>query len=213
MKAAPRPRPRAESGYAMAIETGLEGKPWYISAAVGLLLAAGIVMALHWFWLRDMNTDLVAKEATLTGLQQRINEGRAAQARLPQFTEEVARLRLDLKKLLLILPPRRNTEDLLERIQRLTEQGDFDLLSFRPQSPVPVDFYSEWPIKIELEGSYHNLAEFFDKIGRFSRIINIDSLNISALTRDADAYHTIRADFMAKTFLYNEPESETEDEP
>lgn len=192
----------------MAIETGLEGKPWYVSGFVGLLIAAGIVFGIHWFWLRDMDRELQSKEETLTGLQQRINEGRAAQARLPQFKEEVARLELDLQKLLKILPPRRNTEDLLARIETLTEQGDFDLLSFRPQAPQQVDFYSEWPIKIELEGSYHNLAEFFDKIGRFSRIINVDSLNISALTRSEDAYHTIKADFMAKTFLYNEPEEE-----
>ncbi len=196
----------------MAIETGLEGKPWYISAFVGLLLAVGIVAALHWFWLKDMDGELLAKEDKLTSLQQRINEGRAAQARLPQFREEVARLEVDLKKLLEILPPRRNTEDLLERIETLTEQGDFNLLSFKPQSLQPVDFYSEWPIKIQLVGTYHNLAEFFDKIGRFSRIINVDSLTISALSqRDrAGGFHTIKADFMAKTFLYNESESEEE---
>lgn len=196
----------------MAIETGLEGKPWYYSAIVGLLLAAGIVAALHWFWFKDMDSQLQAKEEQLTGLQRRINEGRAAQARLPQFREEVARLEVDLKKLLEILPPRRNTEDLLERIETLTEQGDFNLLSFKPQSLQPVDFYSEWPIRIELEGSYHNLAEFFDKIGRFSRIINVDSMNISSLSeRNADGYRTIRAQFMAKTFLYNEPDTFEED--
>jgi len=157
-----------------------------------------------------MSDQLTAKEGALTVLQQKINAGRAAKARKPQFEEEVARLEVELEKLLRVLPPRRNTEDLLVRIRRLTEQGDFDLLRFAPQTPQLVDFYSEWPIKIELEGTYHNLAQFFDKIGRFARIINIDSMNIRALSRSQDSnnFHTIKADFIAKTFLYNEPEPE-----
>lgn len=196
----------------MAIETGLEGKPWYVAASVGLVLAGLIVAGVHWFRLRDMGDQLTAKEAALTGLQQKINEGRAAEARKPQFEEEVARLEVELRKLLKVLPSRRNTEELLVRIRRLTEQGDFELLRFGPQSPQPVDFYSEWPIKIELQGTYHNLAQFFDKIGRFARIINIDSMNINALSRGAEGsgYHTIKADFTAKTFLYNENEQEPE---
>ncbi len=198
----------------MAIETGLEGKPWYVSAGVALVLAGLIVAGVHWFKLRAMGDQLTAKETALTGLQQKINEGRAAEARKPQFEEEVARLEVELSKLLKVLPSRRNTEELLVRIRRLTEQGDFELLRFGPQSPQPVDFYSEWPIKIELQGTYHNLAQFFDKIGRFARIINVDSMNINALSRGQDdaSYHTIRADFTAKTFLYNEPEPELEPE-
>jgi len=194
----------------MAIETGLEGKPWYVVAGVGAALAAGLVLAFYWFWLRDMGDQLAAKEATLDALHQKISQGRNAKARKAQFEEEVARLQLELEKLLRVLPTRRNTEDLLVRIRRLTEQGDFELLRFAPQQPSRVDFYSQWPIKIELEGTYHNLAQFFDKIGRFSRIINIDSLNINTLSTRGSGFHTIKADFMAVTFLYNEPDPESE---
>ena len=67
---------------------------------------------------------------------------------LPQFREEVGRLQLELDKLLRILPSRRNTEDLLRRIRRLTEQGDFDLLRFTPSGLSRRDFYSVWPIAI-----------------------------------------------------------------
>ncbi len=189
----------------MAVETGLEGKPWHISAAVALAIACLIAGGVYWFKIKDMRLAYERKQATLTSLQQKITEGRAAKARLPQFEEEVARLTLELDKLLLILPPRRNTEDLLRRVRTLTERGDFDLLRFQPQAIRVNDFYSEWPIKIELEGTYHNLAMFFDRIGRFSRIINIDVLNISAINSPRAPHHTIKAAFTAKTFLYNEP--------
>ena len=69
------------------------------------------------------------------------------------------------------------------------------------------DFYSEWPITINVNGSYHNLALFFDRISRFSRILNIDNLQVSALKR-GDGSHTISAKFQAKTFIYKEPPAE-----
>ena len=102
-----------------------------------------------------------------------------------------------------ILPARRNTPELLRRIRQLTEQGSFDLLRFTPGNFTDRDFYSEWPIAIRLNGSYHNLALFFDRVGRFSRIINIENLKIATLPRSLKG-QTISATFIAKTFVYRE---------
>ncbi|RMH16588.1 MAG: hypothetical protein D6696_17775 [Acidobacteria bacterium] len=191
----------------MAIETGLEGKPWYYAAAIAAVLAGGIYFATDFFLLKNMRTDLERKEQKLTSLQLKISEGRNAKARLPQFEEEIKRLRKELEKLEKILPPRRNTEDLLRRIRTLADQGDFNLLRFTPQAQQPQEFYTEWPIRIELEGTYHNLAMFFDRIGRFPRIINVEDLSITALKAADRPHHTIRASFTAKTFLRLEQEA------
>ncbi len=184
--------------------TGLEDKPWYYGLFVGLLVAVGIYFLMHVWKLKDQRQDLARKEAQLATLQQKIQEGRAAEAQLPRFREEVRLLELELDKLLRVLPARRNTDDLLRRIRLLTEQGDFNLLRFRPGRFVDRDFYSEWPIAIALEGSYHNLAMFFDRIGRFSRIINVEGLKVATF-RGTDRDHTISANFEAKTFVYKEP--------
>src|SRR5690606_19018899 len=114
----------------MAIQTGLEGKPAWQGAAVGLLIAALLVGGGYWFKFSKQYAQLDRMEKQLAGLQQKIQEGRAAKAKLPQFREEVRRLELELEKLLRILPARRNTPELLRRIRQLTEQGNFDLLKF-----------------------------------------------------------------------------------
>ena len=188
----------------MAIETGLEGKPWYFSAAVGAALATAVVAVFYYVKIDKMNKTIVRKERKLKNLEREINEGRAAMKSLPQFREEVDRLQLELDKLLRILPSRRNTEDLLRRIRRLTEQGDFDLLRFTPRGLSKRDFYSEWPIQIALHGQYHNLALFFDRIRRFSRIINVENLRLSA----RGGRHSLAANFTIKTFIYNRPRQE-----
>jgi type IV pilus assembly protein PilO len=115
----------------------------------------------------------------------------------------VRRLEGELEKLLRVLPARRNTPELLRRIRALVDQGAFDLLRFAPGNFQDREFYSEWPIAVRLDGSYHNLALFFDRIGRLSRIINIENLKISALPGNPKG-HLLRADFIAKTFIYKE---------
>lgn len=192
----------------MAIETGLEGKPWYVSAAVAAGLLIALVFAAKYIKFNSMSDEIGRRESRLQSLEREINEGRAAMKSLPQFREEVGRLELELEKLLRILPARRNTEDLLRRIRTLTEQGNFDLLRFTPRGLSQRDFYSEWPIQIQLYGKYHNLALFFDRLRRFSRIMNVEDLRLTAYRRGP---HTLSAQFVVKTFIYNPPAVEDED--
>jgi len=187
------------------VQTGLEGKPWYFGAVVGAVVAVLLYLAANSFLLKPREQQITRLEDRRAKLQAKIQEGRAAKQQLPRFREEVRKLELELDRLLRILPARRNTPELLRRVRSLAEQGDFALLRFTPGRFVERDFYSEWPIAINLRGSYHNLALFFDEIGRFSRIINIEGLRIDA-NRRGSSRHTIGASFSAKTFVYQEPE-------
>jgi len=178
----------------MAMQTGLEGKPWWQGVAVGVLVGGVILGGFYYLKAKGQYEQIARMDRKLTDLQAQIQKGRAAKEKLPQFREEVRRAELELDKLLRILPARRNTPELLRRLRQLTEQGDFDLLRFTPGNFIDRGFYSEWPITVSLNGTYHNLAMFFDRIGRFSRIINIDNLRV----------HTLSANFTARTFIYKE---------
>ena len=184
----------------------IEEKPWYYALGVGL--GVGIVMAgaVHYFMFKPMNADIAAKKTELQGLNQEIQKGRTAERKLSQFREEVKRLELELSKLLQILPSKRNTEELIKRIETLTRQGDFTLKKFTPGEFVQKEFYAEWPIDIQVEGTYHNLALFFDRMSRFSRIVNVEDLKITALTNDPSG-KSIAAQFIAKTFIYTGDET------
>ncbi len=191
----------------MALKTGLEGKPWFVGLGIGLVIGVLLFLAGSWRMLQPLRDDIERQEGALKGLQTKIQEGRAARQELPKFREEVRQLELELDKLLRILPARRNTPDLMRRIRSLAEQGDFSLKRFNPGTLVEKEFYSEWPISVNVEASYHNLALFFDRISRFSRVINIENLEVSATNakQPAGGTHTISATFSAKTFVYKEP--------
>ena len=183
----------------MALDLKLEEKKWSFAIGVGLAIGIALAAAVHYAWFRNLNAEIASKRTELANLQQEIEKGRAAERKLAQFREEVKRLELELSKLLQILPSKRNTEELIKRIEALTRQGDFTLKKFTPGEFVPKEFYSEWPIDISLDGTYHNLALFFDRMSRFSRIINVEEMRITGVN---DPTRSIAAGFTAKTFIY-----------
>jgi type IV pilus assembly protein PilO len=189
----------------VAIDLKLEDKRWYYALAYGLVIGSVLAGAVHYAWFRPLNAEIKGKRAKLEGLQQEIQKGRAAERKLAQFREEVRRLELELAKLLQVLPSKRNTEELIKRIETLTRQGDFTLKKFTPGDFVPKEFYAEWPIDISLDGTYHNLALFFDRMSRFSRIINVEALKVTEL-KDVPQ-KSISANFIAKTFIYTGEET------
>jgi Tfp pilus assembly protein PilO len=40
--------------------------------------------------------------------------------------------------------------------------------------------HAEWPIGLQLEGTYHNLGDFLERVSKFPRIINVSGIKIKA---------------------------------
>ncbi len=192
----------------MALE-GLEGKPWYFGLVLGLVFTGALGFLGYMVVVKEMWKTQQDQEVEIKELEDKIVRGQTAMAKLPQVREEVALLDSELEKLLLILPPQRDVPSVLRRFRALAEQGDFVLNRFAPGIEVEKDFYNEWPIQVELQGTYHNLARFFDRMSRFSRIFNIDNLKIE---QQRENQHSISATFVAKTFVFKEASLDEEEE-
>jgi type IV pilus assembly protein PilO len=186
----------------------IDGKPIWVGLLIALALIGAAVGAVHYFLVVDIEEEIRGTEATIADLDKKIEQGRAAQRKLPQFREEVRRLEIELEKLRRILPSSRNTEEIIRKLKSLVDQGDFVLrrLTFPDLAAAkPGDPYSEWPISVQVDGRYHNLAILFNRLSNFSRIINVEQISIGALSVQLD--RTISAEFVAKTFVYVEPDA------
>jgi type IV pilus assembly protein PilO len=187
-------------------DLSLQGKPIYVGIIIGLILAGAIVFGVQYAFINDIDNQIRNADTKIKDLDTKIAEGRSAQRKLPQFREEVRRLELELEKLRRILPSSRNTEEIVKKIKSLVDQGDFilrDMKFPKLSEQKGGDPYAEWPVSISVEGRYHNLAILFNRLSNFSRIINVEQINIHALATQVD--RTIAADFVAKTFVYQEP--------
>ncbi|HVS16816.1 MAG TPA: type 4a pilus biogenesis protein PilO [Thermoanaerobaculia bacterium] len=189
------------------METGLEGRPWYFGLVVGVVVGGVLLGVGYRFKLQEMKQQIQGQEVRLGELQDQIRRGEAARAQLPAFEERVARLEEELAKLLEILPDQRLVFQIIRQLRALTEREDFTLGRVTPSVPVEQEYFYEWPIRVYLQGTYHNLARLFDRLSRYERIINVDELTISALPSQTNN-RTIDASFVAKTFIYKDTQVE-----
>ena len=148
-----------------------------------------------------------AEKAKLEGLQAEIRKGQAIEAKLPEFEKEIENLQTKLSDLLAILPTTPETGELLKWVKNLADQSNLDLKDFSPEALHPVEFYKEYPIKMSIVGAYHDLGLFFDRVSKYSRIIDVSNVNISS--NPGGGEKTIRSDFTATTFIYNEDSDKT----
>jgi len=99
---------------------------------------------------------------------------------LPRFEAEVQRLREELEEALVQLPHERKLPALIEEVYDIAEGAGVDIVRLTPAGEVVRGFYAEIILSLELEGGYHNLAVFFDKLGKLERIVNIAQLSLSS---------------------------------
>ena len=80
-------------------------------------------------------------------------------------------------------PNRKQFEDLLQDISTAGKKVGVTIKSIERVAEVPRDFYAEVPFELEIEGSYHDLARFFEMVASLPRIVNIGSLDIQVSKR------------------------------
>lgn len=175
-------------------------------AQVALFAVLGLLLygVFYWFFYTPMQQEIQEKTTQRRNLQAEVENAKTTAARLPEFRREVERKEATLQALSRILPSQKEVDDLLRKVQQLAAESRLDVLRFKPEATRPQDFYAEWPISLELDGSYHNLAHFFDRLSRLSRIVNVSDLRVGA-KREPSVSSTITATCTATTFVFIEP--------
>ena len=168
-----------------------------------LALAAVIGGAFWYFYWSDATVERDEKTAKLEALNKEIRALEVTAQKLGEFQREVALLEKKLETLKSILPPAKETPDLMRKVQALAAQSNLTINNFTPGPTVNKEFYQEWPIAMGLVGNYHNLALFFDKVSRLPRLVNVNNIKITAMGSQT-ASQTIAGGNTATTFVYIE---------
>ena len=184
----------------MAINLSLGKLPWYgqVGAFVALSLAGA---ALFWnFYAQPTQAAIELRRGELTRLRGEIDRGLATARRLPEFRKEVVTLQAQLERLRTVLPSEQDVGDLLDRVNEMATQSNLTIRGFTPQVVAKKAMHAEWPIGLQLEGTYHDLGAFLERVSKFPRIINVGEIKIKA--RDVQTGRaTVTAECTATTFV------------
>lgn len=182
------------------MDLSLNKLPWHVQFGLFAVLAIAAVAVFYYFYAIPAQESLAQRKAQLDALQVDINKGNATARQLPAFRGQVADLERRLESLRAVLPEEKDVADLLRRIQTMATQSNLTIRGFKPSPIATKQLHAEWPIRLELDGTYHNLGMFFDRISKFSRIINVSGIAIRAKDRP-EPNSTVSAECVATTFV------------
>ena len=86
----------------------------------------------------------------------------------------------------------------------MATQSALTIRGFAPQAVATKQMYAEWPIGLQLDGTYNDLGSFLERVSKFPRIINVTGIHIRSKVAGAKGV-TISADCIATTFVLLEP--------
>jgi len=171
---------------------------------VFIVLMLALAGAFYGLYLKDSIAKRDTLQSEVTKLQKSVAEATAVERKLKQFKEDLALLEMRLTVMRSILPAQKETPMVLRSVQDMASASNLKITKFNPQPVVPHAFYLDWPIRLEVEGSYDALGHFFEKIGQFTRIINVENINIKGIDGSVDSARTLNAACSATTFVFRE---------
>lgn len=150
-----------------------------ICVATAVVFIGGFVYFSYMPKHEKINT-LEQKHADLSKQLRELKKKAGKLSKLKKTMREV-QARYDLAKQ--ALPEGEEIPSLLTNISHAGQDAGLEFLLFKPGREKEVGFYAEIPISLEMEGRYHELALFFDKLTRLSRIVTIKEFEISQKKR------------------------------
>ena len=174
-------------------------KPFRLGG-IGLLLLG--LLGAYWFLFYQPQADRVAERvAHAQELQRKLASVRAVADNLDAFEAEVSELQVDFKRALRQLPDGKQFDDLLRDISTAGKQVGITIQSIEREPEVPHDFYAEVPFQLKIEGNYHDMARFFERVGVLPRIVNVGEFRVEVLNETRSGT-LLRAEGTATTFRF-----------
>lgn len=170
-----------------------------IGILAGLIFA---ILALGFFYLYSPNADRISRVTEeIAGARTDRDKKKKLAANLPKLREQIRDLDAMLKQAVAQLPDQKEVPSLLSSISTKARESGLEILVFRPRAENFQDFYAEIPVDIVVRGGFHNVAMFFDEVGRLDRLVNLSNINLRNPKVNEDRV-VLEASTMATTFRF-----------
>jgi type IV pilus assembly protein PilO len=173
-------------------------KAWIQYLLVGVML----VVVGYLLYFKPKQAELKSLREQRIQVEDQVAKLRIKKREIDRTLAEIDRLGKIMTELEVFIPSRKESSEILRTVQQLAFDSQLDVQRFTPEvREIAREYYNEWPIKVEIVGSYHNLGMFFDRMMNYPRIFNIDDFAIKTLPQQS-ADSTISATFTAKTYFF-----------
>jgi Tfp pilus assembly protein PilO len=198
--------------------TSFRDWPWPLQAL--LYVGLTIVLVLAGFYvpgspLQSTRTQLEDAQNQVKPLEADVENLRVYKQRRAELQTEMDALQKQLATLQTIVPEDKETDQFILMVQRAAVSSGVSIRSLVASPIAQKPFYFEMPFAVEADGPYYSVLDFFARMGRLSRIINVGDLKLTSLagpTNTAGKFHlaagtTVTGSFTITTFFTNPAEA------
>jgi type IV pilus assembly protein PilO len=179
-----------------------------VGAVAGIIVA---VTALNYFSfganfgpsISEMETRIQRAKTEQVRLDREYIEKTSIANNLNQFRREKEILEERLRLALAELPEDKNIDELLQLFQDRAQKSGLEIGTIEPQGAVTERFYARIPIPMTVTGTFHEIATFFDALGRMQRIVNVTDISLGS-PKDVGGKVLLNGKFLATTFMFVE---------
>ncbi|HEV2111097.1 MAG TPA: type 4a pilus biogenesis protein PilO [Gammaproteobacteria bacterium] len=186
---------------------------WPLPMRIVLLVViyAGILVAGYVFIISDQRDQYGQLQDKETSLKTEFENKALEAANLDTYKKQLEDMQTSFGTMLRQLPGQTEIPSLLQDISQAAQVDGLKQDLFRPGSEAPKDFYSEKPIDLQLEGSYHQFGKFVSDVATLPRIVTLH--NISIHPQSGSGNDNLVMTLTAKTYRYLEEDEGSKAKP
>lgn len=160
----------------------------------GLVLAvAGLLSAALYFTYFKTQRD--ANDSAQKSLDAKLQENRELEpykSKLAEIDRQLASLEQQMEIEKRIVPEEKEVDDFMKMLDAEANKAGIWLRRYTAEPVASKEFYTEVPFEIELDGSYYSMMNFFNRVAKLERIVNVSNLLLANTKKgsEAKAKHT-----------------------
>ncbi len=148
-----------------------------IVALVILLLAAGA----YFYSLRPLAKANEADALTLRSKQSEVAQLTPYKAKLAELTAQTENLKAQIEAQRKIVPEEKEVPAFIILVEHEATAAGVEVRRYTPKETTPKEYYVEVPFEVDLDGPYYAVLNFYDRIQKLERIVNVSHLGMGAL--------------------------------
>lgn len=163
-------------------------KQWGILVGVALVLS----VALYFTLFKSQREANAADQASLEIKLRENAELESYKPKLADIERQLVSLKQQLEIERKIVPDEKEVPGFMKMVNAEAMKAGIELRRYTAKPTAAKDFYTEVPFEVELDGPYYSMLNFFDRVGKLERIVNVSGLQVSTTKKpmDAKAKHT-----------------------
>jgi type IV pilus assembly protein PilO len=120
------------------------------------------------------------------------NELESYRPKLKQIEQQLTELKQQLDIERRIVPDEKQVDGFMTMLDSEAQKAGVELRRYTSKPTNSKEYYTEVPFDLELDGPYYSMLNFFDRVGKLERIVNINGLLVSNTKNpsNAKAKHT-----------------------